>query len=104
MVDAEAPVKQKVTRVAEVQANTVVDTVNEVIAKGLTGLYAGSHLSTSVDQECYRHTDTLLEIDPETKEIILLDVMTEALVDAVGETLLEVKAKTLGDTQADVNA
>lgn len=31
MVDAEAPVKQKVTRVAEVQANTV----NEVIAKAL---------------------------------------------------------------------
>ena len=30
--------------------------------------------------------------------------MTEALVDAVGETLLEVKAKALGDTQADVNA
>ena len=41
MVDAEAPVKQKVTRVAEVQANTVVDTVNELIAKAL--VYTQAH-------------------------------------------------------------
>ena len=30
--------------------------------------------------------------------------MAEALVDAVGETLLEVEAKTLGDTLANMNA
>ena len=30
--------------------------------------------------------------------------MTEALVDAVVETLPEVEGKTLGDTPADVNA
>ena len=30
--------------------------------------------------------------------------MTDALVDAEGKTLLEVKARTLGDTLADVNA
>ena len=32
----------------------------------------------------------LLEVDPETKVITLLNVIAEALVDAVGETLLEV--------------
>lgn len=38
---AEAPVKQKVTRVAEVQANTVVETVNELIGKAL--VYTQTH-------------------------------------------------------------
>ena len=40
-MDVKAPVKQKVTRVAEVQANTVVETVNELIAKAL--VYTQAH-------------------------------------------------------------
>lgn len=55
MVDAEAPVKQKVTRVAEVQANTVVDTVNELMAKAL--VYTEAHTFPQVQTKSV--TDTL---------------------------------------------
>ena len=69
-----------------------------------TGLNARLHVSTSAGQECYQHTNTLLEVEPKKLRSTLADVMTEALIDALGDTLAEVEAETLGDTLADVTA
>ena len=41
------------------------------------------------------HTDTLLDVEAKTLSIKLGDVMTEALIDALADTVAAVKAKTL---------
>ena len=55
-------------------------------------------------QECYRHTDTLLQVEPGTLRNTLADVMTKALIDASADTLAEVDTETLGDKSTNVKA
>ena len=65
-------------------------------------LYESSCVCRFAGQEFYRHTDTLLEVEPETLRNTLADVMTKALLDASADTLAEVKTETLGDTSTNV--
>ena len=44
----------------------------------------------------------LLEVEPKTLSIKLPHVMTEALIDALADTVAEVKAKTLYDSLTDI--
>ena len=41
------------------------------------------------------HTDTLLEVEPKTLSIKLGDVMMEALIDALADTVAAVEVQTL---------
>ena len=79
--------------------NTVVDTLIAVKAKAVisTSLTCGA-------QDCHRHTNTLLEIQPKTLSIKLGDVMTEALIDALADMVAAVKAKTLYESLNDIKA
>ena len=45
-------------------------------------------------QEVYRDTETLLEVEPETLRNTPADVTTEALIDALADTLPEVRPET----------
>jgi len=63
-VEAEAPVKTECDTVAGVEAYTDVATLNEVEAEAL--VYTGLIVSTSAVHKSYRHTDTLLVVEPET--------------------------------------
>ena len=65
-------------------------------------LYESSRFCTIAGQEFYRHTDTLVEVEPETLRNTLADVMTKALIDASADTLAEVKTEKLGDTSTNV--
>ena len=58
--------------------------------------HTGSHVSASAGQRCYRHTDTLLDVELKTLRNTLVDKMTQALIYAVPDSLAEVEAETLG--------
>ena len=45
-------------------------------------------------QEVYQDTETLLEVEPETLRNTPADVTTEALIDALADTLPEVRPET----------
>ena len=50
------------------------------------------------------HTDTLLEVEHKTLSIKLGDVMTEALIDALADTVAAVKAKILYESLNNIKA
>ena len=77
-------------------------TLNEVEAEAL--VYTCSHVLARAVQECYRHTDTLLGVELGTLGNTVADVMSEALIDALADTLGEGEAETLGKTLADDKA
>ena len=59
--------------------------------------HSGAHVFASAGQKCYRHTDTLLDVELKTLENTLADKITQALFYAVADRLAEVKAGTLGN-------
>ena len=59
--------------------------------------HAGAHVFASAGQKCYRHTDTLLDVEVKTLEKTLADKITQPLFYAVADSLAEVQAETLGD-------
>ena len=59
--------------------------------------HAGAYVFASAGQKCYRHTDTLLDVELKTLGNTLADKITQALFYAVADRLAEVKAETLGD-------
>jgi len=77
--------------------------MNKVEGKTLVYTQALMFLQVQ-NQECYRHTDTLLEIEPETLGNTVANEITKALIDAPADPLAEVEIKTLGETLADLKA
>ena len=59
--------------------------------------HAGAHVFASAGQKCYRHTDTLLDVELKTLENTLADKITQATFYAVADRLAEVEAETLGN-------
>ena len=59
--------------------------------------HAGEHVFASAGQKCYRHTDTLLDVELKTLGNTLADKITHTLCYAVADRLAEVEAETLGD-------
>ena len=57
----------------------------------------GEHVIASAGQKCYRHTDTLLDVELKTLGNTLADKITHTLFYAVADRLAEVVAETLGD-------
>ena len=70
--------------------------------------HAGAHVFASAGQKCYRHTETLLDVEIKTLENTLADKITHAAFYAVADRLAEVKAETrlhaLADTVEEVGA
>ena len=64
-VEDKAPVKTEGDTLAGLKAYTVVHTLITVEHKALA--YTKAHVfAQDQSQECYRHTETLLEVQPET--------------------------------------
>ena len=59
--------------------------------------HAGAHVFASAGQKCYRHTDTLLDIELKTLGNTLADKITQVPFYAVADRLAEVEAETLGN-------
>ena len=59
--------------------------------------HAGAHVFASAGQKCYRHNDTLLDLELKTLANTLADKITQAPFYAVADRLAEVKAETLGN-------
>ena len=57
--------------------------------------HAGPHVFASAGLKCYRHTDTLLDVELKTLANTLVDQITQAPFYAVADRLAEVKAETL---------
>ena len=59
--------------------------------------HAGAQVYASADQKCYRHTDTLLDVEVKTLGITLANKIKQAPFYAVTDRLAEVEAEALGD-------
>ena len=59
--------------------------------------HAAAPVFASAGQKCYRHTDTLLDVELKTLGNTLADKITQAPFYAVADRLAEVEAETLGD-------
>ena len=59
--------------------------------------HPGEHVFASAGQKCYRHTDTLLDVELKTLGNTLADKITHTLFYVVADRLAEVVAETLGD-------
>ena len=59
--------------------------------------HPSAHVFASAGQKCYRHTDTLLDVELKTLGNTLAYKITQAPFYAVADRLAEVKAETLGD-------
>ena len=59
--------------------------------------HAGAYVFASAGEKCYRHTETLLDVDLKTLGNTLANKITQAPFDAVADRLAEVEAETLGD-------
>ena len=59
--------------------------------------HPSEHVFASAGQKCYRHTDTLLDVEFKTLANTLAYKITQAPFYAVADRLAEVEAETLGD-------
>ena len=59
--------------------------------------HAAAHVLASAGQKCYRHTDTLLDVELKTLGNTLADKITQAPFYAVADRLAQLKVKTLGN-------
>ena len=64
---------------------------------GVCIAHAGAHVLASAGQKCYRHTNTLLDVEFKTLGNTLTDKITQAPFHNVAVRLAEVEAETLGD-------
>ena len=64
---------------------------------GMCIAYAGAHVFASAGKKCYRHTDTLLDVQLKKIGNTLADIITQTPFYAVADRLAGVEAETLGD-------
>ena len=64
---------------------------------GMCIAHTAAHVFASAGQKCYRHTDTLLDVERKTLGNTLADKITQAPFYAVANILAEVEAETLGN-------
>ena len=64
---------------------------------GMCIKHIGAHVFASGGQKCYRHTDTLLDVEIKTLGNTLANKKTQAPYYAVADRLAEVEVATLGD-------
>ena len=64
---------------------------------GMCIAHAAAHVFGTAGQKCYRHTDTLQDVELKTLANTVADKITQAPFYAVADRLAEVEAETLGD-------
>ena len=84
-------------KLSEIKAKTLPYTLGHVDSEAVLDKLAGSHVFAGAGQKCYRHTDTLLDVELKTLGNTLADKMTKAPFDAVVDTVAEMEAATLGN-------